>query len=66
MKFVDDAVSRQVAGDGNAELLAWPGKPITNNEYAFGEPIMSYLQEQKKSFKMRTLLLRDVCSGKAM
>lgn len=47
MKFVDDAVSRQVAEVRDAELSAWPGKLITNNEYAFGEPILFHLHGKK-------------------
>lgn len=61
MKFVDDAVSRQAAEDRDAELLAWPDKLITNNEYVFGELIMYH-----PSFKMGTLLLRGGGSGKGM
>jgi len=59
-------VSRQAAEDRGAELLAWLGKPVTDNEYAFGEPKLPHVQEQQKSFKIRTLLLRGGGSGRGM
>lgn len=60
----DDAVSRKVAEDRDAELLAWPGELIPNKEYVFGKTVFPPLQEQKRSFKVRTPLLIDGGSGK--
>lgn len=59
MTLADAAVSRHAAEDGDEELFAWPGEVITHNESVLGEPILTHLQEQRRSYMLRTLLFRD-------